>query len=108
MRISDKTYKILKYIAMYAMPALATLILTLGYIWSLPYTEPIAATVTALDVFLSALLGLSSKEFYNTHAIVDINKPEIDTETSQNAAGDKLTVETEKTAENGTQSATGA
>lgn len=108
MRISDKTYKVLKYIAMYFMPALATLIITLGMIWQIPYTEPIAATITALDVFLSALLGLSSSKFFETHDIIDINAPENDTERVENATDDIKDLESGKTPQNGTDDATGA
>ena len=108
MKISDKTYKVLKYIAMYFMPALATLIITLGMIWQIPYTEPIAATITALDVFLSALLGLSSSKFFETHDIVDINAPQNDTYRVENATDDIKDLESEKVAENGTDDATGA
>ena len=63
MKMSNKTYDILKYIALYVMPALATLILTLGGIWGIPHTEAIAATITALDTFLGAILGISSKVY---------------------------------------------
>lgn len=108
MRISDRTYKVLKYIAMYFMPALATLIITLGMIWQIPYTEPIAATITALDVFLSALLGLSSSKFFETHDIVDVSMPENDTERVENATDDIKDLESDKTPQNGTQDATGA
>lgn len=61
--MSNKTYDILKYIALYVLPALATLILTLGGIWGLPYSEAIAGTITAIDTFLGAILGISSKAY---------------------------------------------
>ncbi len=63
MKMSNKTYDTLKYIALYVLPALATLILTLGGIWGIPYAEAIAATITAIDTFLGAILGISSKEY---------------------------------------------
>ena len=63
MKMSNKTYDILKYIALYVLPALATLILTLGGIWGIPYSEAIAATITAIDTFLGAILGISSKKY---------------------------------------------
>ena len=63
MKMSNKTYDTLKYIALYVLPALATLILTLGNIWGIPYAEAIAATITAIDTFLGAILGISSKEY---------------------------------------------
>lgn len=64
MKMSNATYDLLKKIALYILPALATLWLTLGKIWGLPYTSEIGATITALDVFLGACLGISSKNYY--------------------------------------------
>ena len=63
MKMSNKTYDILKNIALYVMPALATFILTLGTIWGIPYAEAIAATITALDTFLGAVLKISSNKY---------------------------------------------
>ena len=60
MKMSNKTYDILKDIALYVLPALATLILALGNIWGIPYAEAIAATITAIDTFLGAVLKISS------------------------------------------------
>lgn len=64
MTMSNKTYDLLKKVALYFLPALATLWLTLGKIWGLPYTTEIGATITAVDVFLGACLGISSKNYY--------------------------------------------
>jgi hypothetical protein len=62
--MSNKTYDKLKFIALKVLPALATLILALGAIWHLPpYYEAIAATITAVDTFLGAILGISSKKY---------------------------------------------
>lgn len=61
--MSNKTYDILKDIALYVLPALATLILTLGGIWGIPKAEAIAATITALDTFLGAVLKISSVKY---------------------------------------------
>ena len=47
--MKNKTYDILKFIACVVLPALATLIITLGNIWHIPYAEAIAATITAID-----------------------------------------------------------
>ena len=58
--MSNKTYDILKDIALYVMPALATLMLSLGNIWGIPHAEAIAGTITALDTFLGAVLKVSS------------------------------------------------
>ena len=63
MELSNKTYDILKNIALYVLPALATLILSLGNIWGIPHAEAIAATITALDTFLGAILKVSSTKY---------------------------------------------
>lgn len=65
MKMSNETYDLLKKIALYILPALATLWLTVGKIWGLPYTSEIGATITAVDVFIGACLGISSKNYYN-------------------------------------------
>lgn len=58
--MSNKVYDILKDIALYVLPALATLVIALGNIWGIPYSEAIAATITAVDTFLGAILKISS------------------------------------------------
>ncbi len=64
--IPDKLYDILKWVAIIVMPALATFVVGLGGIWSVPYAGQIAATVTAIGVLLGALLGLSSVKYGNS------------------------------------------
>ena len=60
---NDKAYKVLKWIAMYLLPALGTLYFTLAGIWGLPYGEQIVGTVTAIDTFLGILLGISTYQY---------------------------------------------
>ena len=67
MKISDKTYTILKWIAIIVLPALATFIVAMGEIWGIDYTQQIASTITALATFLGAVLGIASAN-YNTSA----------------------------------------
>ena len=63
MRLSNRTYDILKWIAQYLLPALGTLYFSVSQIWGLPYGEQIVGTITAVDTFLGVLLGLSSVEY---------------------------------------------
>jgi hypothetical protein len=58
--MSNKVYDILKYVAQIVLPALATLYFALSKIWGLPYGEEIVGTISAIDVFLGALLGIST------------------------------------------------
>lgn len=61
--MSDKTYDTLKWIAQILLPALGTLIFALASIWGIPYAEQIVGTITAIDAFLGALLGLSTMKY---------------------------------------------
>lgn len=63
MKLSNKAYDILKWIALVALPACEALWLTLGNIWNFPYTVEIGATIAAVDVFLGALLGVSGVQY---------------------------------------------
>lgn len=58
--LPNKVYDVLKWIALIALPAVATLWLTLGQIWSFSYVNEIGATIIAIDTFLGALLGVST------------------------------------------------
>lgn len=61
--MSNKVYDVLKFIAMVVLPALGTLYFALSSIWGLPYGEQIVGTITAIDTFLGALLGISSATY---------------------------------------------
>ena len=60
MKLKNKTYDILKNIALIILPALATFYGSLGKIWDFPMTEQIVLTITAIDTFLGACLGISN------------------------------------------------
>ncbi len=63
MKLKNKTYDVLKWIALYLLPALGTLYFALSGIWGLPYGEQIVGTITAADTFLGVLLGISSATY---------------------------------------------
>ena len=65
--MSNKTYDVLKYIAQIALPAIGALYFALSQIWGLPYGEEVVGTITAVDAFLGALLGISTM-LYNKGA----------------------------------------
>ena len=70
MILSDKLYDVLKYIAQIALPALATLYVTIAGIWGLPYAEAISGTIMAVDLCLGAMLKISSDAYFRTKDIV--------------------------------------
>ena len=61
--LTNKTYDILKFIAQILLPAIATLYFALARIWNFPYAEEVVGTISAIDVFLGALLGISTAEY---------------------------------------------
>lgn len=63
MLISNKMYDVLKWIAQILLPALGTLYFALAGIWGFPYGEQIVGTITAVDAFLGAILGISTKMY---------------------------------------------
>ena len=65
MKMSNKVYDVLKYIQQIALPALGALYFALAKIWGFPYGTEIVGTISAVDVFLGAMLKISSNQYYN-------------------------------------------
>ena len=61
--MSNKVYDFLKYIALVALPAIATFYAGLSKIWSLPYPVEIPGTIMLVDTLLGALLKISSDKY---------------------------------------------
>lgn len=61
--MTNKMYDVLKWIAQILLPALGTFYFAIASIWNLPYAEEIVGTITAIDCFLGALLGISSMKY---------------------------------------------
>ena len=61
--LTDKTYYILKWVALVLLPALGTLYFALAGIWGFPYGEQIVGTITAIDTFLGVILGISTVQY---------------------------------------------
>lgn len=63
MKMNNKTYDVLKWVAQYLLPAAGTLYFALAGIWNLPYGEQVVGTITAIDTFLGVMLGISSANY---------------------------------------------
>lgn len=61
--MTDRMYDVLKEIAQIWLPAIATLYFTLAQIWGLPYAEEIVGTISAIDVFMGAVLKISTIKY---------------------------------------------
>lgn len=66
MKISNKTYDFLKWVAQFLLPASGTLYFALAGIWGFPYGEEVVGTITAVDAFLGVLLGISTAQYNKT------------------------------------------
>jgi len=62
-KMSNKVYDVLKYIALIVLPAIGTLYFALAKIWGFPYAAEIVGTISAIDAFLGALLGISTAQY---------------------------------------------
>ena len=58
--MNNKVYDILKWIAQILLPALGTFYFAIATIWSLPAPDAVVGTITAVDAFLGAVLGIST------------------------------------------------
>lgn len=70
MKMTNKVYDILKWVAQVVLPALATLYITVAAIWKLPCVEQVVGTITAIDTFIGVVLGISSAQ-YNKQIVSD-------------------------------------
>lgn len=65
--MSNKVYDVLKWIALIVLPAIAVLYGTLAGIWNLPFAEQVPDTITAIDLFLGVVLGISNTTYKKNH-----------------------------------------
>ena len=63
MKLTNKAYDMLKYIALILLPALGTLYFALAKIWGFPYAAEIVGTISAIDAFMGALLKISTDNY---------------------------------------------
>lgn len=62
--MSDKVYDILAAIGRLILPALGTLYFALAKIWGLPLGEEIVGTISAVTIFLNAILKVKSDQYW--------------------------------------------
>ena len=64
MKLENKVYDALKYIALIVLPAVATLYSGLSKVWGLPYGAEIPATIMLIDTFFGVLLKVSTDNYW--------------------------------------------
>lgn len=66
--LNNKTYDVLKWIAQILLPAIGALYFGIATIWGLPNSEQVVGTITVIDAFLGAILGLTSISYQKSDA----------------------------------------
>lgn len=73
MILSNRVYDALKWVTLILLPALGVFYLAMANTWGLPYGTEIVATIAAIDLFLAALLGISTNKFNITNPMYRLN-----------------------------------
>lgn len=63
MKLPDKVYDVLKWVTIVVLPAIGTLYFALSGIWGFPYGEQVVGTITAIETFIGALIGISTLNY---------------------------------------------
>lgn len=71
MRLSNRVYDVAKWLVQLFLPALGTLYFALAGIWGLPAAEAVVGTIVSLTTFLGVILGVSTKQYYESDAPYD-------------------------------------
>lgn len=91
MVLNDNVYKVLKWLGLIVLPAIATLVKAVFPAWGLPYADAIAITCTALGTFIGTIICVSSANLKSEMAeqavyVLDTDEEET-AETSEEAKG---------------------
>ena len=71
---NNKTYDVLKYLALVVFDAIGVFYKTIAEIWNLPYGNQIMLTCSALALLVGTLIGLSSHKFNNLEEETDYSE----------------------------------
>ncbi len=66
MKLNDKVYNVLKWVALICIPAIAVFYGQLGEIWDFPYTQQIKDTIIDIGLFIGVLIGVSTYNYNKT------------------------------------------
>lgn len=65
LRLNNKTYDVLKYIALIVLPAFATMYLGFGQLWEWPATDKVVASIVLFNTFLGIVLQINTVRYNN-------------------------------------------
>lgn len=68
MKLPNKVYDVLKWIALVALPALITFYGVVGATCDIPYTQEVITIAVAFDTMLGTMLGISTNKYNKTNS----------------------------------------
>lgn len=80
MKLNNKVYDVLKWVVIIVLPAISTLYYALSEIWNLPYSTQVVGSITAITVFLGAILGVSTVQYNKEQKLIQDQTAEVITE----------------------------
>jgi sorbitol-specific phosphotransferase system component IIBC len=66
MKMSNKVYDVLKWVALVALDAIGLFYSTLATIWGLPLGDQVLATCAAMSLLIGTLIGVTSAQYNKT------------------------------------------
>jgi len=69
--LPPKIYDKVKFLVLILLPAFSTFYFTFGNIWGFPEVEKVIGSVTAAELFLGAVIGLSARNYNRSDAKYD-------------------------------------
>ncbi len=67
MKMSNKTYDVLKWIALVALDAIGVFYKAVSTIWGIPLGDEVLQTCAALSLLIGTLIGISSTQYNKTN-----------------------------------------
>lgn len=61
--LNNKVYDVLKWLVLIVLPACSGLYAALAGVWGWDYTEQVTTTISAVALFIGALIGVSSASY---------------------------------------------
>lgn len=74
---NNKTYDILKYLALVVFDAIGVAYKGLAEVWALPYGNEIMMTCSILALFVGTLIGVSSHKYNNLEVETDYTEDDL-------------------------------
>lgn len=63
LQLNNKVYDVLKWIVLIVLPACTALYSALASVWGWGYVEQVTTTISAVSLFLGALIGVSTANY---------------------------------------------